>query len=188
MNYRVVALAAVVACAAISAAGEQPLVAARDVPVPRLVQFKAPRYPSLAERARIQGDVAVQVTVGEDGRPADVRVSMSIPILDEEVVKAVKGWRYEPTLVDGLPEAVVVLEPVPFRIGETDMARGYAEMARRPACSTILRLTAIARLRQVFPKKHKLIGKTLEALATDSDAVVAKNAADGLASLRAEVR
>jgi TonB family protein len=188
MNCRIVALAVLAACAAMSAADEQPLVAVRDVAVPRLVQFKAPRYPSIAVRARIQGDISVEVTVGEDGRPTDVRVSMAIPLLLEDVVKAVKGWRYEPTLVDGTPRSVHVSEPLPFRIGETDMARGYAEMALEPAYPAALRVSAIARLQQTFPKKHKLIRRTLETLSTDSNEVVARTAASALASVRTEAR
>lgn len=48
-----------------------------------------PTYPHIAQSARIQGVVIVDVEVGSDGRVASSKVTRSIPLLDKAVLEAV---------------------------------------------------------------------------------------------------
>ena len=47
---------------------------------------------------------------------SDVEVLRSVPLLDEAAVAAVRQWRYEPMLVDGVPEPVLMTLTVNFML------------------------------------------------------------------------
>ena len=55
--------------------------------------------------------------VGADGLPRDIKVAQSLVRgLDEEAIKAVKQWRFQPSLKDGQPVAVQINVEVQFRL------------------------------------------------------------------------
>lgn len=56
-----------------------------------------PRYPPMAKALRIQGQVILQVTVGQDGRVLHVRARSGAPLLVEAAAAAVRHWRYGPS-------------------------------------------------------------------------------------------
>lgn len=63
----------------------------------RRLKFSTPaEYPEIAKRMNIRGVVQLEVLVARDGSVKDVRVIGGHPLLTEAVVKAVKGWLYEP--------------------------------------------------------------------------------------------
>jgi protein TonB len=90
--------------------------AGRDVTPPAKLSGSPPIYPELARRARVQGDVVIECTIDPSGRVVDASVTRSIPWLDEAALEAVRGWRYRPTLVDGVPVPVLMTVTVRFRI------------------------------------------------------------------------
>ena len=59
------------------------------------------RYPKEAAAAAIQGAVVAEVVINEAGIVTDARVIRSIPVLDEEALRAVRQWRFEPKIVNG---------------------------------------------------------------------------------------
>ncbi len=60
-------------------------------------------YPPAAKRAAMSGTVVVDILVDEKGAPTQVDVIESAgKVLDDAVVKAVKGWRFEPATKDGV--------------------------------------------------------------------------------------
>lgn len=71
--------------------------AAPVVAAPKLLSSSAPRYPTRALRAKIEGWVALRMRVEPDGRVDDVEVIASEPegIFDREAVSAAKRWRFE---------------------------------------------------------------------------------------------
>jgi TonB family protein len=83
----------------------KPPVKIKDVP---------PVYPAVAQSARVQGDVIIEATVGEDGKIADARVVKSVPLLDQAALDAVKQWEYQPSLLNGVPTPVVMTVTVKF--------------------------------------------------------------------------
>jgi len=65
-----------------------------DTAAPKLEHAVPPEYPPLAKMARVQGDVALVVTVDEDGEVADVKVVSGHPLLVKAALDAVSQWRY----------------------------------------------------------------------------------------------
>ena len=86
---------------------------------PRKVWHVAPVYPSVALHAKIKGVVILECTISPRGRVERVEVLRGIPMLDEAAVDAVKQWVYTPTLVGGVPVAVVMTVTVNFVLQHT---------------------------------------------------------------------
>lgn len=78
----------------------------------------APAYPPLAKMARLQGVVRLEAVIGKNGRIQNLRVIDGHPLLIEAALDAVKQWRYEPTLLDGVPVEVVTEIDVDFNLSE----------------------------------------------------------------------
>jgi protein TonB len=64
----------------------------------------------------VTGLVIVEAVIGIDGRVTDARVLRSAPLLDEAALTAVRQWRYRPTLLGGVPVAVVLTVTVNFTL------------------------------------------------------------------------
>ena len=83
---------------------------------PAKIQNVPPVYPPEAREARVQGVVILEATITPTGEVSDVEVLRSVPLLDEAAVAAVRQWRYEPTLVDGVAVPVLMTMTVNFRL------------------------------------------------------------------------
>ncbi|MDR6513116.1 protein TonB [Novosphingobium capsulatum] len=81
-----------------------------------LVDASPPRYPIDSRRAREQGTVVLNVTVGLDGRVADIGLSRSSGFdrLDRAALAAVRHWRWTPTRQNGQTVMVQGLVSIPF--------------------------------------------------------------------------
>jgi serine/threonine-protein kinase len=74
-----------------------------DVTPPKRIAGDPATYPEAARRLRLDGVVTVDVLVTEAGEASAVRVVESAgEILDQAVVAAVKGWRFEPAVKNGV--------------------------------------------------------------------------------------
>jgi protein TonB len=71
-------------------------------------------WPDEAQRARVQGIVIIEFTVGVDGAVADARILRGIPLLDQAALDCVRQWRYEPTLLNGRPMPYKMTAAVTF--------------------------------------------------------------------------
>jgi protein TonB len=76
----------------------------------------APAYPRLARDVRREGTVVIEAVIGTDGRVRDARVLKSVALLDGAALDAVRQWRYQPTLLNGVPVPVIVTVTVVFRL------------------------------------------------------------------------
>jgi periplasmic protein TonB len=64
------------------------------------------RYPDIAMRLNIQGDVVIRVLVGPDGRVTSLTVIKSPhQTLSEAARRAVQEYRYQPAMRNGEPIA-----------------------------------------------------------------------------------
>jgi protein TonB len=81
---------------------------------PRAVKMVPPRYPTLASRARVGGMVTLEATLTADGTVSEIRVISGHPLLVDAAVECVKQWRYEPTLLNGTPVAIILTAKVNF--------------------------------------------------------------------------
>ena len=75
-----------------------------------------PVYPQIARAAAVQGVVILELVIGEDGAVSNARVLRSIPLLDQPALDAVRQWRYEPTLLNGVPTPVIMTVTVNFSL------------------------------------------------------------------------
>jgi len=79
-------------------------------PVPKLETKVLPAYPSEAASQLVHGDVAMDVTLKDDGTVQEVRVIEGNPLLNRAATDAVKQWRYRPLTVHGkLVNRIVVV-------------------------------------------------------------------------------
>src|SRR2546427_412104 len=92
----------------------EPIRVGGDVREPRVVRLVPPVYPSLASRARVTGTVILEAILTEDGTVDQIRVISGHPLLIDAAVNCVKRWRYEPTLLNGVPVRVVLTAKVHF--------------------------------------------------------------------------
>ena len=80
------------------------------------VRDAAPAYPDIAKQARVQGIVILEAIIDPGGNVTNVRVLRSIPLLDQAAIAAVKQWKYEPTLLNGVPVPIVMTVTVNFAL------------------------------------------------------------------------
>lgn len=91
----------------------------QGVVVPRLVKEVKPQYTAEAKAAGIQGGVMLEIVVLTDGTVGDVRITKSLDTvygLDDEAVKAIKQWIFEPGQKDGKPVPVRVNVEMTFTL------------------------------------------------------------------------
>ena len=79
---------------------------------------KALVYPELAKKAGIEGQVTVQVNIGEDGEVINTRILVPLGNCgcNEAAIAAIKAVKWEPAKKEGEPMAVWVSIPVKFML------------------------------------------------------------------------
>jgi len=87
-----------------------------------------PAYPPLAEQARIQGNVILEVWIDETGKTLNIRLVRGHPMLVTAAIEAVRNWKYQPFNVDGKPVAVKTFVMVTFGSPLNHDAEDRAEM------------------------------------------------------------
>jgi TonB family protein len=89
-----------------------------DRRIPTLVRRVNPVYPIAAQVEGVQGSVTLLVTVTKEGTVGRVKVAKSCGDgrLDAAAVNAVKQWRYQPAVQDGIPREVDTYATVTFSL------------------------------------------------------------------------
>ena len=87
-----------------------------DIRPPVKVKDVAPIYPRIALEAKVEGIVIIEATIGPDGKVQDARILRPNPLLDAAALDAVRRWEYTPTLLNGVPVAVIMTVTVNFRL------------------------------------------------------------------------
>jgi protein TonB len=98
---------------------EQVDVNAQGVVAPRVVTSVPPAYTAEAMRARIEGQVVMSAVVKDDGTVDEIKIVKSLDSmygLDEEAMKALKQWKFEPGTLKGKPVAVRVRVEMDFNL------------------------------------------------------------------------
>ena len=82
------------------------------------IRYVPPEYPPRALQQRIAGQVVVEFVVGKDGETRDVRVESAEPagVFDRAAISAVRRWRYEPVVIDGVPVEVPARTSIRFEL------------------------------------------------------------------------
>ena len=87
------------------------------VTAPRLLSNVDPQYGREARLVKFQGTVMLRVIVGTDGLVRELRVERPLGLgLDTQAVEAVRQWRFQPGMKDGVPVPVTAQVEVNFRL------------------------------------------------------------------------
>jgi len=80
-----------------------PLRVGGNIKAPRKIFDVKPQYPDEARATHAKGIVILEVTIANDGSVSDAQVLRSTPMFDQAAIDAVKRWRFQPTLLNGMP-------------------------------------------------------------------------------------
>lgn len=84
---------------------------------PAPVHTPNPGYSEEARRARTQGELALWLAIGNDGRVEDAVLVRPLGSgLDEQALETVSTWRFKPATKDGVPIQVIVYAEVSFNL------------------------------------------------------------------------
>jgi periplasmic protein TonB len=83
----------------------------------KLINQVRPAYPPLARQTRISGTVRLHAIIGKDGSVESLTLESGHPLLVQAALDAVKQWRYQPTLLNGVPVEVDTTIDVIFTLG-----------------------------------------------------------------------
>jgi protein TonB len=87
------------------------------VTAPRVIYSPEPEFSEEARKIKYQGMVTLEIVVGTDGRPRNLRIERSLGMgLDEKALEAVRTWRFEPGTKDGHPVSVQMNIEVHFNL------------------------------------------------------------------------
>ena len=101
-----------------------------DIKPPRRIKAVDPVYPEIARQAQVEGVVIVEARADEKGNVEDARILRSIPLLDQAAVEAVKQWKYEPAIINGKPQKVIVTVTVRFMLKSGDKEKDLERFAQ----------------------------------------------------------
>jgi protein TonB len=95
-----------------------------DIQAPALIHRVEPDYPPVAILAKVTGTVILEATVNEAGEVIDVVVLRSIPLLDKPAVSAVRQWRYQPLLLNGVRAPFILTVTLTFSLKQARSSEG----------------------------------------------------------------
>jgi TonB family protein len=76
----------------------------------------APTYSPVARQLKLEGDVKVDVSIGEDGGVQEVSSVAGNPVLFQCVKDAVKRWKFSPFKSDGKPAKAIATLSFAFHL------------------------------------------------------------------------
>lgn len=86
---------------------------------PEILREEKPKYTPEAMRAKVQGDIELEIVIKEDGTVGEVRVVKSFTNaygLDQAAIEAARKWRFVPGKKGGVPVATRVPLVLTFRL------------------------------------------------------------------------
>jgi protein TonB len=90
-----------------------------NLQAPALIKRVEPIYPPMAVQAFITGTSILEATVDENGAVEDVKVLRSASaILDRAALEAVRQWRYEPLLLNGIRTRFILTVVLSFNLSQ----------------------------------------------------------------------
>lgn len=97
---------------------KRPLLVSSTVLQGKAIDRRVPVYPELVRRIRLQGDVAVEVIISPEGRVESARAISGHPMLVATSLEAARNWRFEPTILNGVPVRVTGVITFVFKLTE----------------------------------------------------------------------
>ena len=87
-----------------------------DIKEPKKIKDAKPVYPEIAQAARVQGIVILEIVIDQNGYVSDAKVLRSVPLLDQAATDAVRQWQFTPTYLNNAPVDVVMTVTVNFTL------------------------------------------------------------------------
>jgi protein TonB len=84
---------------------------------PAVISQPTPKYPELAQRAGIEGNVWVKILVDKEGKPKKaVVVKSDAQVFDNEAIEAAMATKFTPAVMNNGPVACWVVIPYRFKL------------------------------------------------------------------------
>jgi protein TonB len=87
-----------------------------QIKAPKIVKQVPPVYPELAAQARLTSVIILEALVDLNGSVKTVTVLRGAPLFDDAAIAAVKQWRYQPLLLNGVPTEFILTVTVKFNL------------------------------------------------------------------------
>ena len=81
-----------------------------------LVKQITPEYPGIAKSAHVSGTVTLRAIISKDGSIEKLEYVSGPPLLMASAIRAVREWRYRPTMLNGQPVEVDTTVQVVFSL------------------------------------------------------------------------
>ena len=95
----------------------EPLCPNRRGVYPHAIYQPSAEYDEKDRKKKTQGTVMLSMIVTKEGKTADIKVTQSLtPGLDEQAMKAVSRWRFDPVIYDGKPCPMKIAAEVSFHL------------------------------------------------------------------------
>ena len=76
----------------------------------------APDYPAMARQLHLEGEVQVQAHISETGAVEDAKPLTGNAVLAMAAVKAMRLWKFAPTITDGKPRKAIAEVSFSFKL------------------------------------------------------------------------
>lgn len=96
----------------------KPLPVSSTVLQGKAIERVVPVYPELPKRIHLHGEVSIEVIISPEGRAESVRVVSGHPMLVNSAREAARSWRFEPTLLNGVPVRVTGVITFVFKLND----------------------------------------------------------------------
>jgi TonB family protein len=83
-----------------------PIRVAANIMSAKITHLVLPVYPHAAKDAHMEGTVILSAMIAKDGSVTDLQYVSGPPMFTKSAMKAVKKWKYRPTLINGDPVEV----------------------------------------------------------------------------------
>lgn len=88
-----------------------------DFVEPVILKRQSPQYSKTARKAGTQGVVSLEAIIDEGGDVTNVRILRPVALgLDQAAAEALRKWRFQPALCDGVPVSVIYNSTVEFSL------------------------------------------------------------------------
>jgi periplasmic protein TonB len=77
---------------------------------------RTPDYPVIARQVRVEGSIVVEIIISPEGRVESARALNGHPLLTKAAVDAAYAWRFEPTILNGMPVRVTGVITFNFKL------------------------------------------------------------------------
>jgi protein TonB len=100
-DWKTVAAALLVLSASVPLRAEDPMKVSRSDAMSAATSKPQPAYPVIAKQLRVEGEVQVQIVIGEEGKVEGATAVAGNPILTKAAIDTVKDWKFTPFKNDG---------------------------------------------------------------------------------------